>query len=65
MYIFLQLSKSVGDGFLGFAWPNSASNQFALPVLSYLVWTRQWPIKDLQEIDREAWQKVENGGGVP
>lgn len=32
----------------------TASNQFALPVHSYLMWTQQWPIKDIQKIDRKA-----------
>jgi len=38
-------------------------NQFALPVVGYLMWTQQWPIVDLQQIDNGA-QKivVENGG---
>ena len=26
----------------------SASNQFASPVLGYLMWTQQWPIMDIQ-----------------
>ena len=43
-----------------------ASNQFALPVLGYLMWTQQWPITDLQQIDREARKIiVENGGRHP
>ena len=32
----------------------TASIQFALPVLGYLMWTQQWPIMDIQEIDRKA-----------
>ena len=36
----------------------TASNQFALPVLGYLLWTQQWPIMDIQVIDR-------NGGRHP
>ena len=31
-----------------------ASNQFALPVLGYLMWTQQWPVMELKQIDREA-----------
>ena len=32
----------------------SASNQFGFPVLGYLMWTQQWTITDLREINREA-----------
>ena len=32
----------------------TASNQFTLPVLSYLMWTQHWPITELRVIDREA-----------
>jgi len=40
-----------------------ASNQFALPVLGYLMRTQQWPIMDIQEIDRKARKIIiENGG---
>ena len=28
-----------------------ASNQFALPVLGYLMWTQQWPVMELKQID--------------
>ena len=43
-----------------------ASNQLALPVLGYLMWTQQWPITDLQQIDRKARKiVVENGGRHP
>ena len=31
-----------------------ASNQYALPVLSYLIWTQTWPLAQLQQVDREA-----------
>ena len=44
----------------------TASNQFALQVLGYLMWTRQWPIVDIQEIDRKARRiAIENGGRHP
>ena len=44
----------------------TASNQFALPVLGYLMWTQQWPVMDIQEIDRKARKNViENGGKHP
>ena len=40
-----------------------ASNQFALPVMSYLMWTQNWPITELKRIDREARKIIiENGG---
>ena len=43
-----------------------ASNQFALPVLSYFMWTHVWPISDLQRIDRETRKiMVENGAKHP
>ena len=44
----------------------TASNQFALPVLSYLMWTQHWPITELRVIDREARKIIcENGGQHP
>jgi len=43
-----------------------ASNQFALPVLGYLMWTQHWPVTDLKIIDRQARKIiVENGGKHP
>ena len=43
-----------------------ASNQFALPVLGYLMWTQHWPITDLKTLDREARKIImENGGKHP
>ena len=44
----------------------TASNQFALPLLSYLMWTQHWPLTELRKIDREARKIiVENGGKHP
>lgn len=44
----------------------TASNQYALPVLSYLMPTRRWPMSELQRIDREVRKViVENGGKHP
>ena len=41
----------------------TASNQFALPGLVYLMWTQQWPVTKLKRLDREARKiVVENGG---
>ena len=31
-----------------------ASNHFALPVLGYLMWTQQWPVMELKQINKEA-----------
>ena len=43
-----------------------ATNQFALPVMSYFMWTEVWPIADLQRIDRETRKiMVENGARHP
>ena len=43
-----------------------ATNQFALPVLVYFMWTRVWPITELQRLDRESRKiMVENGGKHP
>ena len=43
-----------------------ASNQFALPVLAYFMWTQVWPIAELQRLDRESRKIiVENGGKHP
>ena len=40
-----------------------ASNQYALPVLTYLMWTQTWPIANIQQFDREGRKIiVENGG---
>ena len=40
-----------------------ATNQYALPVLRYLMWTQHWSLSEVRDIDRAA-QKiiVENGG---
>ena len=44
----------------------TATNQFALPVLTYLMRTQKWPIADLQQLDRETRKiMVENGGKHP
>ena len=44
----------------------TASNQFALPALGYLMWTQQWPVTVLKKLDREARKIiVENGGKHP
>ena len=43
-----------------------ASTQFAMPAMSYFMWTQHWPITELREIDREARKiVVENGGKQP
>ena len=44
----------------------TASNQYALPVFSYLMPTQRWPMSELQRIDREVRKViVENGGKHP
>ena len=40
-----------------------ATSQYALPVLSYLMWTQTWPLAQLQQIDREARKIMLDGGG--
>ena len=43
-----------------------ASNEFALPVLSYVMWSQHWCLTDLRYIDRQARTIVsENGGKHP
>ena len=43
-----------------------ASTQFAMPAMSYFMWTQHWSITELREIDREARKiVVENGGKHP
>ena len=44
----------------------TATNQYALPVLSYLKWTQTWSLAQLQQVDREARKIiVEFGGNHP
>ena len=40
-----------------------ASNQYALPVLTYLMWTQAWPLAELQQTDREARKIISGSGG--
>ena len=43
-----------------------ASNQYALPVLTYLMWTQTWAIANIQQLDREERKIiVEKGGNQP
>ena len=43
-----------------------ASNQLAMPVLSYLMWSQHWCMTDLRDIDRQARKIVcESGGKHP
>ena len=32
----------------------TASNQFVLQVLGYLMWTQHWPVTELEKLEREA-----------
>ena len=44
----------------------AASNQYALPVLTYLMWTQTWPIANIQQLDQVGRKiVVENGGKHP
>ena len=40
-----------------------ASNQLALPVLSYLMWTQRWNVSDLKKLDRQAHKIISDSGG--
>ena len=40
-----------------------ATNQFALPVLNYLMWTQHWPITELRAFDRETRKAIHEKGG--
>ena len=40
-----------------------ASNQYALPVLMYPMWTQSWPIVELQQLDRESRKILKENGG--
>ena len=43
-----------------------ATNQFALPVITYFMWTQVWPIAELQRIHRDTRKVItENGGKHP
>ena len=43
-----------------------ASTQFAMPAISYSMWSQHWPMTELREIKREAHKVVvENGGKNP
>ena len=43
-----------------------ATNQYALPVLRYLMWTQHWPLSELRDVDRAARKIiVENRGKHP
>ena len=38
-----------------------ASNEYALPVLTYLMWTQTWRIANIQQLDREGTCKDHRG----
>ncbi|PFX18700.1 hypothetical protein AWC38_SpisGene16924 [Stylophora pistillata] len=43
-----------------------ATNQFALPALTYPMWTQHWPLAELRDIDRQTRKIIcENGGRHP
>lgn len=41
----------------------AASNQFALPLLTHLMWTQDWPTSKLRLIDREVRKTICKSGG--
>ena len=41
----------------------TASNQPALPLLNYLIWTQHWPLTEMRKIDREARKIIVESGG--
>ena len=44
----------------------TATNQYALPLLTYCTWTQTWPLSDLQQLGREARKIIlANGGNHP
>ena len=44
----------------------AASNQYALPALTYLIWTQSWPIANILQLDQEGRKIiVENEGNHP
>ena len=40
-----------------------ATNQFAFLVFTYPMWTQQWPLGELQSIDRETRKQISENGG--
>ena len=42
----------------------TVSTQFALPLLSYLMWTQHWPLTELRKIDREALKIIVENGNI-
>ena len=40
-----------------------ASHQYALPVLTYLMWTQTWPLAELQQIARDTRKIISESGG--
>ena len=41
----------------------TATNQYALPALSYPMWTQTWQINALKQIDRESRKIIKDNGG--
>ena len=64
--VYLQRMSVIWSSPLSAYYKVVASNQFALPVLAYFMWTQVWPIAELQRLDRESRKIiVENGGKHP
>ena len=41
-----------------------ASNTFALPVIQYHMWSSDWPINTLKQLDRECRKIIQEYGGL-
>ena len=42
----------------------AASNQYVLPVRTYLMWTQTWPLANIQQLDREGRKTIVENGGI-
>ena len=60
---YLQRLSIVWTGPLSDANRVEATNQFAFLVLTYPMWTQQWPLGELQSIDRETRKLISENGG--
>ena len=43
----------------------AASKQYALPLLTYFMWTQTWPLADLQQLNRKARKVIVENDGNP
>ena len=66
-----QLTRNTYLQRLSFIWSSllldanhiKATNLFALPALTYPMWTQRWVLEDLREVDREARKIISMNGG--